>query len=157
LVRRRRTRRRHPAAVRDPLSADAAERRFIARHAAVVDFRLRRPDGGAGRHRAGVLGLGGATAEHLAGVMTLHFAYGANMSRAVMRRHAREARALGVAVLPDHRFVIGADGYASVEPARARQVYGVLWRITPRDRVTLDAWENVEGGLYRAETLPVRH
>jgi hypothetical protein len=32
----------------------------------------------------------------------------------------------------------------------------VLWRITPRDRVTLDAWENVDGGLYRAEILPVR-
>jgi hypothetical protein len=32
----------------------------------------------------------------------------------------------------------------------------VLWRITPRDRVTLDAWENVAGKLYRAEILPVR-
>jgi len=89
--------------------------------------------------------------------MMLHFAYGANMSRAVMRRHARDARALGIAVLSDHRFVIGADGYASIKPARAEQVYGVLWRITPRDRVTLDAWENVEGGIYRGETLPVRH
>lgn len=89
--------------------------------------------------------------------MTLHFAYGANMSRAVMRRHARDARPLGVASLSDHRFVITADGYASVEPARAQQVHGVLWRITPRDRVTLDAWENVDGGLYRAGTLPVRH
>src|SRR5580693_4927730 len=36
-------------------------------------------------------------------------------------------------------------------------VHGVLWRITPRDRVTLDAWENVAGKLYRAEILPVRH
>lgn len=89
--------------------------------------------------------------------MTLHFAYGANMSRAVMRRHAREATPLGVAVLPGHRFVITADGYASVEPARSQQVYGVLWRIMPRDRVTLDAWENVEAGLYRATTLLVRH
>jgi hypothetical protein len=31
-----------------------------------------------------------------------------------------------------------------------------LWRIGPRDRVTLDAWENLGGGLYRAQTLPVR-
>jgi len=88
--------------------------------------------------------------------MTLHFAYGANMSRAVMRRHAPEARAIGAAELADHRFVITADGYASVEPARAAAVHGVLWRITPRDRVMLDAWENVGGGLYRAETLAVR-
>ena len=89
--------------------------------------------------------------------MTLHFAYGANMSRAVMRRHARDARPLGVAVLADHRFVITADGYASVEPAQAELVHGVLWRITPRDCVTLDVWENVQAGLYRAATLPVRH
>lgn len=88
--------------------------------------------------------------------MTYHFAYGANMSRAVMRRHAAEARAIGPAILPDHRFVITGDGYASVELARAQSVYGVLWRIAPRDRVTLDNWENVAGGLYRANTLAVR-
>ena len=88
--------------------------------------------------------------------MTLHFSYGANMSRAIMRRHARDAEPLGVAELTGHRFVITGDGYASVEPARAQTVHGVLWRITPRDRVTLDAWENVGAGLYRAETLGVR-
>ena len=88
--------------------------------------------------------------------MTLHFAYGANMSRAVMRRYAPAARALGVAELASHRFIITADGYASVEPARASSVHGVLWRLTPRDRVSLDAWENIEGGLYRAEMLTVK-
>jgi gamma-glutamylcyclotransferase (GGCT)/AIG2-like uncharacterized protein YtfP len=86
----------------------------------------------------------------------LHFAYGANMSRAVMRRYAPDARAIGVAMLPDHRFVITGDGYASVVPSRGTTVHGVLWRITPRDRVLLDAWENVEGGLYRVDTVPVR-
>ncbi len=34
-------------------------------------------------------------------------------------------------------------------------MHGVLWRLTPRDRVTLDIWENVAGGLYRAEMLAV--
>lgn len=88
--------------------------------------------------------------------MTLHFAYGANMSRAVMRRYAPGAQALGTAELSGHRLVITADGYASVEPDRARLVHGVLWRLTPRDRVGLDAWENVDAGLYRATMLPVR-
>jgi IS5 family transposase len=89
--------------------------------------------------------------------VTLHFAYGSNMHRAVMRRHALAAEPLGVAELADHRFVITGDGYASVERAIAQTVHGVLWRITPRDRVTLDGWENVAGKLYRAETMPVRH
>jgi len=89
--------------------------------------------------------------------MTLHFAYGSNMSRAMMREHAPEAKPLGVATLHGFRFLIMADGYASVERSVTETVHGVLWRITPRDRVMLDTWENIGAGLYRAETLPVRY
>lgn len=85
----------------------------------------------------------------------LHFAYGSNMHQAVMRRHAPAAEPIGAAQLADFRFVITADGYASIEPQRAGTVHGVLWRLTPRDRATLDLWENIAGGLYRAETLAV--
>jgi AIG2-like family len=87
----------------------------------------------------------------------LHFAYGSNMDRAIMRKHAPAAIAVGVASLLNHRFVITEDGYASVVPARAATVYGVLWRLTPRDRVTLDLWESVSSGQYRAAMLPVAH
>jgi hypothetical protein len=87
----------------------------------------------------------------------LHFAYGSNMHRAVMGRHAPTAEPVGAARLAHHRFVITADGYASVEPARTHTVHGVLWRITPRDRATLDIWENIAAGLYRATTMPVLH
>jgi hypothetical protein len=72
-----------------------------------------------------------------------------------MRRHAPAAEPVGVARLAGFRFVITTDGYASVEPARAHTVHGVLWRLTPRDRATLDIWENIAGGLYRAEILTV--
>lgn len=85
----------------------------------------------------------------------LYFAYGANMDRAVMRKHAPAAVAVGIATLTGHRFVITADGYASIEAAPAQSVHGVLWRITPRDRATLDVWEDVATGLYSAETLSV--
>jgi AIG2-like family len=87
----------------------------------------------------------------------LHFAYGSNMSRDVMRKHAPGAIPVGVAVLANHRFVITADGYASVEPKRAATVHGVLWRLTSRDCVTLAAWENLVAGLYRTRILSVRH
>jgi hypothetical protein len=86
----------------------------------------------------------------------LHFAYGSNMSATIMRKHAPEAEPVGVARLPNYRFLIVAQGYASVAPGRAETVHGVLWRLTPRDCITLAAWENVAGGLYRAATLPVR-
>lgn len=87
----------------------------------------------------------------------LHFAYGSNMHRAIMAKHAPAAVPLGLAQLADYRFVITADGYASVVPDRASTVHGVLWRLTPRDRVTLDLWENIASGLYGAVMLPVRH
>ena len=88
--------------------------------------------------------------------MTFHFAYGSNMSRAVMRRHAAGAEPVGVATLANYRFLITTHGHASVAPRPTSTVYGVLWRLTTRDRITLAAWENIAGGLYRAATLPVR-
>jgi hypothetical protein len=85
----------------------------------------------------------------------LHFAYGSNMHRAVMRKHAPSAVPLGVARLEGYRFIITADGYASVAPQPRASVHGRLWRLTAHDRVTLDLWENIAAGLYRAEMLPV--
>jgi hypothetical protein len=87
----------------------------------------------------------------------LHFAYGANMSRAVMGKYAPAAQPLGAAVLAHYRFVITADRHASVVPARGEIVHGVLWRLGAGDRSALDAWENVAGGLYRARMLSVRY
>lgn len=106
--------------------------------------------------------MGGDAAERAAenefvvGAMTLHFAYGSNMSRTIMRRHAPDARPAGVAELAGYRFVITADGYASVKPAPGHVVHGVLWRLSPRDRISLDAWESTASGLYHSVILPVR-
>jgi cation transport regulator ChaC len=86
----------------------------------------------------------------------LHFAYGSNMDRRLMRRHCPGARPVGRAVLRDHRFIITKDGYASVVAARGEVVHGLLWRITPRDLAALNAYENIESGLYRAAHLSVR-
>ena len=89
--------------------------------------------------------------------MNLYFAYGSNMHRDVMATHAPSAKPVGVGALANHRFVITADGYASIEPKQLQIVYGVLWRVGPRDRVRLDAWENIAGGLYRTKNLPVQY
>ena len=88
--------------------------------------------------------------------MTFHFAYGSNMSRSHMAVRCPQAIALGTAVLAGWRFVVGIDGYASIVQERGSQVRGVLWRLSPRDLAALNAYENVQGGLYRLRTLPVR-
>ena len=87
--------------------------------------------------------------------MKLYFAYGSNMSRALMRRHCPGGREIGTATLAGYRFIITADGYASIVPHPGGRVHGVLWRLTPRDLMVLNAYESVDSGLYFRTTLPV--
>jgi len=88
--------------------------------------------------------------------MTLYFAYGSNMSRAGMRARCPRAVAIGTGILDGYRFFIGIDGWGSVERAPGAKVVGVLWRISPRDRAALHAYELLDKGLYDVRTLPVR-
>lgn len=87
--------------------------------------------------------------------MTLHFAYGSNMSRPHMQARCPGATALGTATLAGWRFVINPDGYGSIAPQAGSVVHGVLWRLTTRDLAAVNAYENVAGGLYVRRTLPV--
>jgi gamma-glutamylcyclotransferase (GGCT)/AIG2-like uncharacterized protein YtfP len=86
----------------------------------------------------------------------LHFAYGSNLDSRLMRRRCPGAQAVGVARLDGWRFIITHDGYASVVPGRG-SVFGALWRVTPRDLSALNAYENLDGGLYHRRTLSIRH
>ena len=74
-----------------------------------------------------------------------------------MRQRCPGAKMIGTATLRRHRFIIMANGYASVVPASSSEVHGILWRVTPRDLVALDAYEDVAGGLYRRVMRPVIH
>jgi gamma-glutamylcyclotransferase (GGCT)/AIG2-like uncharacterized protein YtfP len=87
--------------------------------------------------------------------MTLHFAYGSNMSRALMVRRCPGARAIAPARLDGWRFVIMREGYASIVPARGGEVHGVVWRLSPRDLAALNTYENLDRGLYVRRVLPV--
>lgn len=88
--------------------------------------------------------------------MTLYFAYGSNMSHALMRPRCPTAREVGVAELSGYRFVITADGYASIARAAGASVHGLVWRLMPRDVAALNAYESLASGLYHTDTLPVR-
>jgi len=72
-----------------------------------------------------------------------------------MRRRCPGARLEGRACLPGWRFIIMRSGYASVVAAPGGCVHGLLWRLTPRDVAALNAYENIDGGLYRAVTMAV--
>ena len=86
----------------------------------------------------------------------LHFAYGSNMSRALMHRRCPQAKAIGTASISGWRFVITPDGFGSIAPSAGGVVHGVLWRLTPRDLAAINAYESLDSGLYARRILPVR-
>ncbi len=88
--------------------------------------------------------------------MTLHFAYGSNMSRSHMRALCPGARPLGTATLTGWRFIVGRDGFASLVRQPGSRVHGVVWRLSARDVAAINAYENVQSGLYLRRSLPVR-
>lgn len=77
----------------------------------------------------------------------LYFAYASNMHRAQMQRWCPASRFLKAAALSGFRFVY--DGFsvtwdgavANILPAEHEAVWGALYEITERDRLTLDAFE----------------
>src|ERR1700746_2509145 len=88
--------------------------------------------------------------------MALHFAYGSNMSRALMTARCRGAEAIGTATLSGWRFVINPEGFDSIAPQPGGRVHGVLWRLTARDLAAINAYESVDSGLYLRRRMAVR-
>jgi len=88
--------------------------------------------------------------------VSLHFAYGSNMSRALMTARCPGATARGVGTLAGWRFVVNPDGVGSLAPEPGGLTYGVLWRVTLRDLAAINAYESVDTALYHRRVLPVQ-
>jgi gamma-glutamylcyclotransferase len=77
----------------------------------------------------------------------LYFAFASNMNHAQMERWCPASRFLRAAILPGFRFVY--DGFSvtwdgavgNVVRSETESVWGALYEITERDRLTLDAFE----------------
>jgi gamma-glutamylcyclotransferase (GGCT)/AIG2-like uncharacterized protein YtfP len=77
----------------------------------------------------------------------LYFAYASNLNQAQMKRWCPASRFLRTASAAGFRFVY--DGYAAawdgavgnIVPSATETVWGALYEITERDRLTLDAFE----------------
>ena len=87
--------------------------------------------------------------------MQPYFAYGSNMDEHQMAIRCPGAERVGIAVLPDHRVLINAQGVGTVIPAKGKSVFGLLWRLSDRNIEALDAYEGVASGDYRREQVIV--
>jgi gamma-glutamylcyclotransferase (GGCT)/AIG2-like uncharacterized protein YtfP len=89
--------------------------------------------------------------------MHYYFAYGSNMSIRQMAARCPQSRRLGRARLEAYRWLIAADGYATVEPAADTVVEGVLYEISSADEAALDLYEEVSLGVYTKGYLEIQH
>lgn len=88
----------------------------------------------------------------------LYFAYGSNMHPGRLRTRLGSAFAVDTARLTDYRLVFhkrGADGSGKgdITPATGEEVWGVLYRLHPRDAAMLD---QIEGRGYERCSVIVK-
>lgn len=88
--------------------------------------------------------------------MPLYFAYGSNMDLSALRTRCPKARPRGPACLPRHRFVIMANGWASVVRDPRASMHGLLFDLALSDVPALDRYEDVARGLYVKAYLALR-
>jgi AIG2 family protein len=84
-----------------------------------------------------------------------YFAYGANIIAADMSARCPEAREIGTTVLLGWRFIVARGGYSTLVPDPSARVVGVLWSLTPACERILDAFEDIDGGLFRRDMISV--
>ena len=87
----------------------------------------------------------------------LYFAYGSNMASGQMRARCPGAQPLGPARLDGWRFYVNRRGTASIKPAEGHCVHGVVWRIAPEHKATLDIYEGIRLRRYLAREVTLVH
>jgi gamma-glutamylcyclotransferase (GGCT)/AIG2-like uncharacterized protein YtfP len=92
---------------------------------------------------------------------TLYFAYGSNMSEERIHARCPDVSFFSIAELPNHRLEVprvskGLNcGVAGVTPDLNDSVFGVLYKVTEDDLITLDRFEGVKVGAYFRKQIDV--
>ena len=84
-----------------------------------------------------------------------YFAYGANLDREAMAKRCPGATVSGRASLADHRVVSMREGWLSITPSPGDRTEGLLWELDREHLLALDAYEEVDKGIYVHATLRV--
>jgi cation transport regulator ChaC len=88
-------------------------------------------------------------------LITLYFAYGSNMDLAQMSTRCPTSSAVMNGELREHRFMINADGVATVVADLGSAVHGRLWQLSAKDERALDRYEGVARGIYKKSHVEV--
>ncbi len=85
----------------------------------------------------------------------LYFAYGSNMNKDQMNARCPRSKALAIAELSEHRFLINSRGVATVIPYSEHSVYGIIWLLSDGDEDNLDYYEGVKDKIYYKKQINV--
>jgi len=85
-----------------------------------------------------------------------YFAYGSNMWLAQMNSRCPGHSRIGLGILSGYRWLINRHGYATLAVAADEAVHGVVYTLTETDEQNLDAYEEVDSGLYLKQECTVR-
>ena len=88
--------------------------------------------------------------------MRYYFAYGSNLLPEQMRKRCGDAVQVGAATLEGWRFLINPRGVATLREEAGSVCHGGVWRLSPADERSLDAYEGVGAGCYGKATFPVQ-
>ena len=88
--------------------------------------------------------------------MRFYFAYGSNMWLAQMNSRCPGHSRIGLGILSGYRWLINRHGYATLAVAADEAVHGVVYTLTETDEQNLDAYEEVDSGLYLKQECTVR-
>lgn len=84
-----------------------------------------------------------------------YFAYGANIVASDMSARCPQALEIGTNLLPGWRFIVARGGYSTIVPDPSARVVGVLWSLTSGCERILDEFEDIDGGLFRRDSIEV--
>jgi len=84
-----------------------------------------------------------------------YFAYGANLDVPAMQTRCPGAIPLRTGTLDGYRLVAMREGWLSVTPHPRSRVAGLLWTLDEHHLRALDAYEEVQGGLYVHRRLSI--
>ncbi len=78
-----------------------------------------------------------------------YLAYGSNLCADQMAQRCPAARPAKRIALPNWRFIINADGWATLLPQPGAHAEGLIWHLTPACESALDEYEGVATNDYR--------
>lgn len=86
-----------------------------------------------------------------------YFAYGSNMDpKQMQEERCPGSEYAGICTLKGYKFLINANGVATIVPDYEKIVHGVLWHINSAHKKTLDFYEGIAENHYYEKTISVQ-